>query len=523
MRSESMLDALRPIFIAAAFMAVLTGAARAESPYIKAMFSLPLTSDPAQMNDGPSLVLSNLIYDGLLSFTPDLELRPALAKSWRVEEGGRLLVFELRRDATFQDGTPITAAAVVSSLSRLLAPGSKVSSYYTCIAGAEAYRKGKSSTISGLRAKGNDVVEIELETPFPPFLSVLAGATAKVLPLAAGTDPMFFSNPVGSGPFRVVPATTTAHRDQIVLRAYDGYYAGAPKIQTLILKQMNGDEALKAAEKGEVSDLATYYLNGDEKAFQYGRHLYAPVAATWIIGLNVRLKPFDRIEARRALAAAIDAEDFRKRFYSSALPAKGYIPPGMPGFQWAYQSDTAHDERAASKPVHIREKIRIAIPMDIPKSKEIAVYLQARLKHAGFNAETVLMKWDDLMKGYTNKTLQAFLVSMNIDYPDTEFLVRNFESDNPDNFSGLKNPAIDALIRKARATPDRAARQQYYAELAKRLNAAAVTINLLYPQGHYWVNRCVNGFEPNLLADAYIDYRKVWITGQCTTLASTGL
>lgn len=114
-------------------------------------------------------------------------------------------------------------------------------------------------------------------------------------------------------------------------------------------------------------------------------------------------------------------------------------------------------------------------------------------------------------------------MSMNMDYPDTEFLVRNFESSNPDNFSGLHDKRIDALIKKARATQDRVVRQELYADLVSTLSKAAATVDLFHPKGHYWVSRCVRGFEPNLLADVYIDYRKVSLIGDCPQKSVAGL
>jgi hypothetical protein len=36
-----------------------------EIPYIKAVYSQPVTYDPAQMNDGASLIFSELVYEGL--------------------------------------------------------------------------------------------------------------------------------------------------------------------------------------------------------------------------------------------------------------------------------------------------------------------------------------------------------------------------------------------------------------------------------------------------------------------------
>ena len=39
--------------------------------YNKAVYSLPVTFDPVQMNDGASLIFSELVYEGLLRLTND--------------------------------------------------------------------------------------------------------------------------------------------------------------------------------------------------------------------------------------------------------------------------------------------------------------------------------------------------------------------------------------------------------------------------------------------------------------------
>lgn len=119
------------------------------------------------------------------------------------------------------------------------------------------------------------------------------------------------------------------------------------------------------------------------------------------------------------------------------------------------------------------------------------------------------------MAGYTGKTLQGFLIAMNMDYPDTEFLVRNFESTNPDNFSGLDNPEIDQLIRLARTTQDRIVRQKIYTDLANKLKELAVTVNLFHPRSHAWIHNCVGGFKANILSDVYVDYTKVYLKKDC--------
>lgn len=480
--------------------------------YIKAVYSEPLSLDPAQMNDTSSLLASNLIYDGLLAFTPNLEIRGALAESWTTSRDGRNITFRLRRGTQFHDGTPVTPDSVVASFRRLVAPNSKVFSYYDCIEGADDFHQGRSKELTGVRKLNNEHLEIRLKYPFPPFLSVLAGATAKVLPLSAGLDPAFFRSPVGSGPFRVVGRNQEQTRTDTVLARFDSYYGIKPKLKELVLRAMGEKEALAQAKLGTIHDLANFPLTGAEEPFSFGQHVATPVAATWIIGLNARIAPFDRLEVRRRFRAAINAEEFRKTFHPDALPANGYIPPGLPGYQSKY-GEVAGSE--ISPQAIGKSKIKIAVPIVLARAQEIKRFLDNSLRAQGWNAEVVLMEWDALMKGYSNKKLQAFLVSMNMDYPDTEFLVRNFDSTNPDSFSGLKDSEVDRMIRLARATQDRVERQRLYVDLVANLRKAAVTVDLFHPRGHVWLHRYVRGFEPSILADVYIDYRSISLDSTC--------
>lgn len=370
--------------------------------YVKAMYSVPLTFDPAQMNDTASLATSNLLYSGLLSFTADLELRGNLAESWGTSRDGKTVTFVLRKGARFQDGSPITARDVVRSFERVVGPSSKVYNYYDCIVGAEAYHTGKASHVIGLRAAGEAKVEIELRYPFPPFLSVLAGATAQILPEKSDRAG-FFENPVGSGPFKLLRIEKKEKYTDVVLERSELYFGEKPKVARLILRGMDEAEALKQAAEGVVHDLASYPLTGKEDVFKSGTEVLAPVAATWIIGMNTRLSPFDDLSVRRGFKKSVDSEGFRKEFHPDAVPANGYIPPGIPGFKRAYEGGFDGTAATVSK-----KTIRIAIPEELARANEMKGFLEKNLRARGWNAEVVPMKWEELMKGYSDKSLQLF-------------------------------------------------------------------------------------------------------------------
>ena len=51
------------------------------------------------------------------------KLEPELAESWQVASDGMSVLFKLRRDAKFHDGTPVTAKDVKWSLDRAVTVG----------------------------------------------------------------------------------------------------------------------------------------------------------------------------------------------------------------------------------------------------------------------------------------------------------------------------------------------------------------------------------------------------------------
>ena len=489
-----------------------------ERVYKKALYAWPIAFDPAQMNDAASLVFSNLVYEGLLRFRQDLSIEGSLAESWQTLDGGKVFRFKLREQAKFHDGSLVRASDVVASLKRLIAPKSLVANYYMTIKGAREYHRGNLKQKTGIREVDLSTVEIELTHPFPPFLSVLAGATAKVFPKGAVDEAQFFAKPNGAGPFRILALDKRARPPVIHLERFAGATEVVPRLSRLDLVVLNETEAASAAEQGQIDDLANWPLVGNESFFKKGQHLSGPLSATWIIGLNSRSKALSNVETRIRLRDAIDSEAFRKRFYPDSLPAYGYVPPGLPGYL-----EKAEKEQERPSAAKERTSIELAIPAELARAEEMGQWLEVQFKSRGLLVKPRVIPWAKLMEGYNTKTLDAFLLSMNVDYPDPEFLFQNFESTNRDNFSGVSDSVIDRLLMSARSEQDRNKRAATYRELATVLHSKAPTINLFHPKSHIWVSRCVRGVEPNLLSDVVIDYRKVDFDTQCLSKASGAL
>ncbi|MBS1983253.1 MAG: ABC transporter substrate-binding protein [Bdellovibrionales bacterium] len=509
MRNRSSIQNLVLLFSLAALVACSQksgSTAAANAVYRKALYAKVSTLDPSQLTDTASLAVANQIYDGLLEFDSHFQIKPALAESWTRSQDGLTMTFNLRKGLRFHDGSPVTSADCVASFERLLGPKSRVSNYYDLIEGAEEFRQGKTKLVRGLSAPNPQTFIIHLKSPFPPFSMVLAGATARILPKHLMDQPGFFSKPVGTGAFLL----RSMNDSEIILERFGDYWREPAHLQSLRFQVLDEGKALELASKFEINDLVSYPLNGDEEVFtKGGQHLSMPAVATWLIGLNARSKPFNDVRVRRAFRNAVSAQDFTEHFYPGQTSAVGgYIPPGLPG----------HIQEASSPtdPVSkTRTLITLVIPKELTRSEAIAAYFQERLSKAGFNIKTEVIAWPEFMKRYNAKGMQAFLFSMNADYPDTEFLVRNFESGNADNFSGANSAKIDSLVRKARVTSSRVDRAVIYQTLARQLNEEAYTVNLMHYRAHLWFSNCIEGIELNSLGDVYIPYRTISMNAEC--------
>jgi len=205
--------------------------------------------DPAETEafNTPYMVMY-AVHDALVRPMPGGALTPNLAESWSESRDHLTYTFNLRKNARFHNGEPVTAEDVKFSFER--------------------YR-GASATL--LKSKVKEVqavspsqVRIVLKEPWPDFMTFY-GTTATgagwIVPkkyVEKVGDDGFLKAPVGAGPYKVVSLKPGV---ELVLEAFDGYWRKAPAVKRLVMRSIV-DEATRAAalRAGEV-DIA-YLLTG---------------------------------------------------------------------------------------------------------------------------------------------------------------------------------------------------------------------------------------------------------------------
>jgi oligopeptide transport system substrate-binding protein len=488
----------------------------------------PATLDPARLRDVYSLAVGQQLFDGLVQFDQTLSITPALAQFWIASRDGLTWTFTLRRGVKFHHGREVTADDVVYSFTRLVDPrtGSGSTDLFLGIQGAREFREGRARHIAGLAVVDRYTVRVTLTEAPVPFVSVLAVGQAKVVPreLVEEQGEAFGAQPVGTGPFRFV---RWERGKEIVLAANPDYFDGSPKLARLVFRifpgqRLEGVFAQFQAGALEDSPIPTkdYRQIVGHPGYQYIRR---PIFSLRHYGLNTRMKPLDDRRVRQALVHAIDREALVSEVWLGRFAlAKGILPPGTLGFNPKLRGH-AYD------PLRARELLAQAgypggrglAPLTIwsaTRSEEIVAEherMRKDLEAVGITPEFQYnTDWGSFSRAMAERKLPVFLRGWFADVPDPEnFLAKLFHSASPANYTSYANPAVDALLERARGEPDVARRVEIYRRAEEMIVEDAPVISVSHQTYERLFQPYVKGVEVSGLGDAYIPFRKVWLEG----------
>ena len=138
----------------------------------------PEDIDPHVVTGVPEHHIIAALTEGLVAEDPvDLHPVPGVAEKWEVSEDGKVYTFQIRENAKWSNGDPVTSTDFAESFKRILTPAlaSKYAYMLFIMEGAEDYSTGKLKDFSkvGVKAINKQTLQIKLNAPTPYFLSLL--------------------------------------------------------------------------------------------------------------------------------------------------------------------------------------------------------------------------------------------------------------------------------------------------------------------------------------------------------------
>ncbi len=249
--------------------------------------------------------LSALVYSGLLRANSDGTLIPDLAQSYTISPDGLTYTFVLKKDATFQDGTSVTADDVVFTIQKAQDPG---------------LQSPRASSWSGVTVTKVDdhTVQFTLLKPYAPFIqNTTLGILPKHIWMQASNDEFPFSQfntkPVGSGPYSVESITYTGSGlpSEYHLASFADYALGRPYIDHINIKSYADENSLVSAYKGGNIDSMYGISPQDISQISTNNHTIdlAPLPRVFGVFFNQNVAPvFAYSEVRQALDMAVDKD-----------------------------------------------------------------------------------------------------------------------------------------------------------------------------------------------------------------------
>ncbi|MFO1452215.1 MAG: peptide ABC transporter substrate-binding protein [Opitutaceae bacterium] len=449
--------------------------------------SEPNDLDPQTVDSQQTFNIVMGLFEGLAQYHPETcEPVPAGAERWEVSSDQLTWTFQLRKNARWSNGDPVTAGDYVWAYRRILTPSLAAEYAYMlfCLRHGEDYYQGKVTDFAqvGVRAAGDYTLVLSLNHPVP-YLDKLVCHSAW-FPLHRATLEKFGKvdtrgsawtrpgNFVGNGYFvladwrpnqvvRLTRSPTYWDREHVLLNEVNFYPVDSLDSE----ERMFRTGQLHATSSIPIDKIAVY-KSDPALAPLIGQETNL---ATYFYRFNVTKPPFNDVRVRRALAYAIDRRQIVERVAKGGQkPANSLTPPETAGF--TAKSMVPHDpERARS----------LLAEAGFPGGKgfpKFEILFNTNEGHRQI-AEAIQQMWRTelgITAGLYNQEAKVYTSTMRTldyqvarfawvgDYLDPSTFLDIMTSDSGNNQTGWKNAEYDRLIAVTRETGDQAARFQAF-------------------------------------------------------------
>jgi peptide/nickel transport system substrate-binding protein len=203
------------------------------------------------MTKGGSLGILNAVGSWLVDVAPSGELKPSIATKWEGIDGGKSWTFTIRTDATFHDGSNLTADDVVYTIKSHLDPIN------------ESQSAARIADVADVVKVDETTIRFDLKGPNANFPYAVASSNYGLLILKNGEkgDESWITKMNGSGKWILVSHKVN---EITVFRRNDNYFDKdqIPKFETMEqIQYVSQSAAIPALKTGEIDSIHLLYGN----------------------------------------------------------------------------------------------------------------------------------------------------------------------------------------------------------------------------------------------------------------------
>lgn len=456
------------------------------------------TWDPLQTASAFSMAAMLHCYESLVEGDPiTREPYAGLAKALPDDVTGTSFTFELRDDAKWHDGQPVTTDDVVFTYARALDPKENV-----------LVRTFLAGWLQEVRKVDDKSVEFVLAKPFPYALQRIQ--TVKIVPkhvFDGRWEDAVAGKVVGSGPYKVVEQAPLSHTRFERFEDYDG---PRPAVYQKMLWNSIVDAAPRVAKISGARPAAQIVENippaNADQLEQDGRTVeFADGGNNLWLMFNTTHAPFDNKLVRQALHYAIDKEKMIEvGLKGKGTPGTSFINPKLESAQPA-ANDFVHDPEKAK--ALLRQAGLTGLRVTLSTSNTTLVADCVNVIKEGWDAIGVATTLDTqdtkalFSKLDSGFDFQVVATTQNAEQfgNDPDLLIRYYYAGagvaaKYSRWTGAEAKALLALLDEAASETDDAAREPITKQILDMLSDQAVVYPIVFTHnGTAWDPEAISG------------------------------
>ncbi|MDR9828132.1 ABC transporter substrate-binding protein [Vibrio sp. FNV 38] len=474
--------------------------------------------DPHKTEGVPESHVIRDLLEGLVNQDADGNTIPGVAESWQTTDN-KTFTFNLRKDAKWSNGDPVTAEDFVYSFKRAVEPAtaSPYSWYveYTRIVNAKEIIAGEADKETlGVRAIDANTLEIQLEKPVPYFVAMMGHTTMKPVHRATieahgdtWTKPENF---VGNGAFTI---NNWVVNERIELVRNENYWDNAEtkldKVTYLpIENQVAEMNRFLSGEIHMTNELPIEHFKRLQKEHPESVSVVGNLC-TYYYGFNNAKAPFDDARVRKALSYAIDRDVISNIILGQGQkPAYFLTPEITAGFNPelpAYGTISQEERVAEAKNLLAEAGFDESNPLKFnllyntsENHRKIATAIQSMWnKELGVDITLENQEWKTYLDSRRQGDFDVTRAGWCGDYNEASSFLSLMQSNNSSNDPKYHNAEYDGVMEKAMLATSEEDRTAAYLE-AEKLLARDMPIAPIYQYvSSRLVSPSVGGFPAN--------------------------